>query len=97
MERSYEKLVIFRVITAAILVLLIRQFTIPFDLIAMIIGIWVRKPGMRMVIYGLEVLNLMLAALGLFFGNYFGSLFGIVVSAVCFWLLSRPDVRERFM
>ena len=97
MVRSYEKMVIFRVITAAVMILAIRQFTIPFDLVAMIIGIWVKKPGMRMAIYALEVLNLMLSALGLFFGNYLGSLFGVAVSAICFWLLSRPDVRERFM
>ena len=51
---------------------------------------------MRVAIFALEVLNLMLAALGLFFGNYVGSLFGIAICAFCLYVMCRPEVKERF-
>lgn len=96
MKSSYEKLVLFRAVTAAVNFFLVGQLNIPFDLIAMLIGIPCRAPVIRAVIFALEVLNLMLAALGLFFGNYLGGLFGIFISAVCIYVMCRPDVKERF-
>ena len=42
MKDSYGKLILFRAVTAAIILFLIRQRTIPFDLLAMVIGIWIR-------------------------------------------------------
>jgi len=96
MKSSYGKLVIFRLVTAAINLFLVRQLNIPFDLIAMLIGIPFAVPGVRVAIFALEILNLMIAALGFFFGNILGSTFGIVVCAVCIYMLCRPDVKERF-
>ena len=96
MERTYAKLVSVRIITVAINVFLIRQMNIPLDLIAMGIGIWVLRPWVRTAIFALEVLNLMLTALGLFFGNYVGGLFGIAVYSFCIYLLCTPEVKERF-
>ena len=97
MERTYAKLLSVRIITVAINVFLIRQMNIPFDLIAMGIGIWVLRPWVRTAIFALEVLNLMLTALGLFFGNYVGGLFGIAVYSFCLYLLCTPEVKERFL
>ena len=96
MERTYAKLLSVRIITVAINVFLIRQMNIPLDLIAMGIGIWVLRPWVRTAIFALEVLNLMLTALGLFFGNYVGGLFGIAVYSFCLYLLCTPEIKERF-
>ena len=96
MERTYAKLLSIRIITVAINVFLIRQMNIPLDLIAMGIGIWVLRPWVRTTIFALEVLNLMLTALGLFFGNYVGGLFGIAVYSFCIYMLCTPEVKERF-
>ena len=96
MERTYAKLLSVRIITVAINVFLIRQMNIPLDLIAMGIGIWVLRPWVRTTIFVLEVLNLMLTALGLFFGNYVGGLFGIAVYSFCLYLLCTPEVKARF-
>ena len=97
MERTYAKLLSVRIITVAINVFLIRQMNIPLDLIAMGIGIWVLRPWVRTAIFALEVLNLMLTALGLFFGNYVGGLLGIAVYSFCLYLLCTPEVKERFL
>ena len=96
MMSSYGKLVLFRAATAAINLLVIAQLNIPLDLIALIVGIWVTRPAVRGVIFALEVLNVMVAALGCFFGNYVGSLFGIAVNAICLYAMCRPDIKERF-
>ena len=97
MLSNYGLLVLFRAITAAINLLLIRQLNIPLDLIAMIIGVYVLRPWVRATIFSLEVLNLMVALLGLFFGNYAGSLFGVAVYGLCMYVLCTPAVKERFM
>ena len=97
MLSHYGLLVLFRVLTAAINFFMIRQLNIPLDLIAMIIGIWVLRPWVRVTLFSLEVLNVMLALLGLFFGNYVGSLFGIAVYGLCIYVLCTPEVKERFM
>ena len=96
MESSYGKLVLFRVVTVLINLFLVGQINIPFDFIALIIGIWVMSSGMRIVIMALEILNLMLAILGLFFGNILGGLLGIAVSGICIYVMCLPDVKERF-
>ena len=96
MKSSYGKMIIFRLVTAAINFFLIRQLNIPLDLVAMLIGIPFTAPGVRVLIFALEILNLMIAALGFFFGNILGSLLGIAISAVCIYMLCLPDVKERF-
>ena len=96
MKSSYGKMILFRVITAAVNLLLVKQLNIPLDLIAMLIGIPFAVPGVRIVIFALEILNLMLAALGFFFGNVLGSLLGVAISAVWIYMLCLPDVKERF-
>ena len=96
MEGSYGKLILFRVVTVLVSMFLLHQVSIPFDLIALVIGIWVMTPGMRIVIFVLEVVNLMLAMLSIFFGNFIGALFGILISGICLYVLCLPDVKERF-
>ena len=96
MKSNYGYLVAFRLVTAAINLFLVRQLNIPFDLIAMLVGIPVKRPAVRAVTFALEVLNLMLAALGIFFGNIVGGVLGIAISAVCIYMLCLPDVKERF-
>jgi len=96
MENSYGKLILLRVVTVLINLVVFHLLSIPFDLIALIVGIWVTSPGMRIVIFVLEVLNLMLAILGLFFGNILGGLLGVAVSGICIYVMCLPDVKERF-
>jgi len=96
MEGSYGKLVLFRVVTVLINMILLAQISIPFDLIAMIIGIWVKAPSVRVIIIALEIFNLMLAILGGFFGNIIGALLGILISGICIYVMCLPDVKERF-
>ena len=96
MKSTYGKLVLFRIATAAINFFLIGQLNVPLDLIAMLIGIPFASSGVRIAIFALEILNLMVAALGLFFGNYLGSFFGIAICAVCLYVLCRQDVKDRF-
>ena len=69
MSGTYGKLILFRTVTVAVNLFLVGQLNIPFDFIAMLIGIPVTRPVMRGIIFALEILNLMLACLGLFFGN----------------------------
>ena len=95
-NKSYKYLVLFRAVTVVINLFVIGQLNIPFDFIALVIGLWVARPSVRVAIFALEVLNLMIAGLGLFFGNYLGSLFGIAISALCLYVMCRPDVKERF-
>ena len=97
MLSNYGLLVLFRVVTAAVNLLVIRQLNIPLDLIAMVVGLWVLRPWVRATIFSLEVLNLMGALLGLFFGNYAGSLFGVAVYGLCIYVLCKPELKERFM
>lgn len=93
----YRNLILFRAATVAINLFLVKQLNIPFDFIAILIGIWFPKSGVRAAIFALEVLNLMLAGLGLFFGNIVGGLLGIFISAVCLYMMCLPDVKERFL
>jgi len=96
MNGTYGKLILFRAVTVAVNLFLVGQLNIPFDFIALIIGIWVTSPGLRVIIFALEVLNLMIAGLGLFFGNYLGSFLGLAISFVCIYVMCRPDVKSRF-
>lgn len=96
MESSYGKLVAFRTVTVLINLFLVGQINIPFDFIALIVGIWVMSPGVRIVIFVLEILNLMLAILGFFFGNILGGLLGVVTSGICLYVMCLPEVKERF-
>ncbi len=96
MKNRYGLLVLFRAVTVAVNLFLVGQLNIPFDFIAMLVGIPFAAPGVRAVIFALEVLNLMLALLGLFFGNYVGGLLGVAISAVCIYAMCRPDIKERF-
>ena len=97
MKSTYGKLVLFRGAIVLINLLLMGQLSVPLDLIAMLIGIWVPAPLVRMVIFALEILNLLLAILGLFFGNIMGGLMGIAVSAICLYVMCLPDVKARFL
>ena len=81
MSGTYGKLVLFRAVTVAVNLFLVGQLNIPFDFIAMLVGLCVAAPVVRAVIFALEVLNLMLALLGFFFGNWIGSLLGVAISA----------------
>ena len=96
MNGTYGKLVLFRAVTVAINLFLVGQLSIPFDFIAMLVGLCFTASGVRTVIFALEVLNLMLALLGFFFGNWIGSFLGVAISAVCLYVICLPEVKERF-
>lgn len=96
MKITYGKLVLFRAVTVLVSVFLLRQITIPFDLIALVVGLWVTAPWMRVAIVALEFFNLMLAVLSGFFGNIPGAILGIAVSGLCIYGVCMPGVKERF-
>lgn len=97
MKGSYGKLVLFRGAIVLINLVLMGQLSVPLDLIAMLIGIWVPAPVVRMAIFALEILNLMLALLALFFSNLMGGLIGVAVSVICIYVMCLPDVKARFL
>jgi len=96
MGSNYGKLVAFRFVTVLINLLLLRIISIPFDFIALVMGLWVTAPGMRILIFVLEVFNLMIALLSFFFGNIVGGLLGVATSGICLYVLCMEDVKERF-
>ena len=97
MKGSYGKLVLFRGAIVLINLVLMGQLSVPLDLIAMLIGIWVPAPVVRMAIFALEILNMMLALLALFFSNLMGGLIGVAVSVICIYVMCLPDVKARFL
>lgn len=97
MKGTYGKLVLFRGAIVLINLVLMGQLSVPLDLIAMLIGIWVPAPVVRMAIFALEILNLMLALLALFFSNLMGGLIGVAVSVICIYVMCLPDVKARFL
>ena len=69
--------------------------SIPFSLVAMVVGVWVRYPAMWVVIVCLFGVNLALGIVGLFIGSVFSGL-GILLNGLYLWIMCRPPIRQRF-
>ena len=95
-KKAYEKLFWIRVATVVILGVLTMSISIPLDLIAMLVGLWVMTPTVRTVILVLEVLNLLIAVLSLMTGNLLGSMIGIGISAYFLYSLNQHEIKMYF-
>ena len=69
--------------------------SIPFSLVAMVVGVWVRYPAMWVVIVCLFGVNLALGIAGLFIGSVFSGL-NILLNGLYLWIMCRPPIRQRF-
>ena len=69
--------------------------SIPFSLVAMVVGVWVRYPAMWVVMVCLFGVNLTLGIVGLFIGSVFSGL-NILLNGLYLWIMCRPPIRQRF-
>lgn len=69
--------------------------SIPFSLVAMVVGVWVRYPAMWVVMVCLFGVNLALGIVGLFIGSVFSGL-NILLNGLYLWIMCRPPIRQRF-
>ena len=92
----YGMLVAFRSMVAVISVLLSGGISIPFDLIALVCGIWITTSSVRTIIVVIEVINLILSVAIMFMGGFLSGLLGIAVAGICLYVINLPEIKERF-
>ena len=80
---------------AAFTAMAYNSVSIPFSLVAMVVGVWVRYPAMWVVIVCLFGVNLALGIVGLFIGSVFSGL-NILLNGLYLWIMCRPPIRQRF-
>ena len=104
-DRLYYGLVAFRAVWVLLVgvVSLISTgvFSLPLDLPAMVVGIWVTHPAVWVVILCLQAFYILLELAILFFPGVFvtmaaASVLAIALMGVCVLWLTRPRVRTRF-
>lgn len=74
------------------------EISVPFSLLAMIAGFWLRRPEVWWIIQGLlgmEVGFLVLVMLGALPGTVV-ALFKVLINGSCMWAMCRAPVRRRF-
>ncbi|RHR08926.1 dephospho-CoA kinase [Pseudoflavonifractor sp. AF19-9AC] len=72
-----------------------RSVSIPFSLIAMVIGIWVRYPAMWIVIQCIFTVSLLFSGVILFLGDHMGWLH-LLVNGGYILVMYTPSIRRRF-
>ena len=72
------------------------NFSISFDLIAMVAGIWVTAPPVWIIVICLDSFNIMLCVLAFFSGNVAVALINLIVYIICIYGLTRPSIKARF-
>lgn len=72
-----------------------RSVSIPFSLIAMVIGIWVRYPAMWIVIQCIFTVSLLFSGVILFLGDHMGWLH-LLVNGGYILAMYTPSIRRRF-
>ena len=80
---------------AAFTAMAYNSVSIPFSLVAMVVGVWVRYPAMWVVMVCLFGVDLALGIAGLFIGSVFSGL-GILLNGLYLWIMCRPPIRQRF-
>ena len=80
---------------AAFTAMAYSSVSIPFSLVAMVVGVWVRYPAMWVVMVCLFGVDLALGIAGLFIGSVFSGL-GILLNGLYLWIMCRPPIRQRF-
>ena len=71
------------------------RFNIPFSLLAMVVGIWVRYPAMWVVIQCFNGVNALLSGVSLLLGH-FPSLLSLLVHSSYLLIMYTPSIRRRF-
>ena len=92
----YGTLVAFRSVVAVISMLLSGGISIPFDLIALLCGLWITSSAVRTIIVVIEVINLIFGVGIMLMGGVLSGLLGIAVSGICLYAMNLPDIKERF-
>ena len=80
---------------AAFTAMAYSSVSIPFSLVAMVVGVWVRHPAMWVVMVCLFGVDLALGIVGLFIGSVFSGL-NILLNGLYLWIMCRPPIRQRF-
>lgn len=70
--------------------------TIPYSVIAMVVGIWVRYPAMWVVTVCLFGVDLLWSVVELTMGGVVTGTIGLAADLIWLWALCRPAMRERF-
>lgn len=100
-DSYYRWLIFFRIVMWGIMTFVTMGMSntikIPFDLIALLVGIWVTRPVMWDVILGLEGINAFFGLLGVVVTGSVYSPVNLVVSAVCLIAITRPSIKARFI
>jgi len=87
---------IFVVIICAASMMLYNSVTLPFDFVAMLVGMWAPYPAVWICIMVLLILNMMVGALSLLTEGNVLAVLSIFICAICIGLLNRPGVKARF-
>lgn len=81
---------------AAVLMRSYAAVTIPFSVIAMVVGIWVRYPAMWVVTVCLFGVDLLWSVVELTMGGVVPGAIGLAADLIWLWAICRPAMRERF-
>lgn len=81
---------------AAVFMRYYHTVTIPYSVIAMVVGIWVRYPAMWVVTVCLFGVDLLWSVVELGMGAVITGPIGLAADLIWLWALCRPAMRERF-
>ena len=99
---EYFYLLLFRIFSAAFIRWIGNAYHLslefPYDLIALVVGIWLTEPAVWVGIMCLEGLNVVIGAIVLLFDDTAHSwgLITIVLNGFAMWILCWPKLRKRF-
>ena len=100
-DQQYHRLVVFRAVWVLVVGIISLMstgvFSLPLDLLAMVVGIWVTHPAVWVVILCLLVFNILLDLTAMFLpGAVWMSVLAIALMVIYIVWLTRPSVRARF-
>ena len=104
-DRLYYGLVAFRAVWVLVVGIISLMstgvFSLPLDLPAMVVGIWVSHPAVWVIILCLQAFYILLELAVLFLPSVFvtiaaASVLAVVLMVICIVWLTRPSVRNRF-
>ena len=81
---------------AAVFMRYYHTVTIPWSVIAMVVGIWVRYPAMWVVTVCLFGVDLLWSVVELTMGGVITGPIGLAADLIWLWAMCRPAMRERF-
>lgn len=72
------------------------SLSIPFDLIAMIVGIWVTAPAVRIIILCLLACNIVFGVVAVIISGTVVGAINAAISVLFLWLMNWPEIKARF-